>query len=293
MKYIFFGTPERATTVLRKLVAQDLTPAAIVSAPDQPIGRKQIITPSEVSQYASEHNIDLYQPKNKNELADLQTQLDKYEPDFLVVVAYGYLIPANILDIARCAPVNIHYSLLPRWRGASPVIQQILNHDQVVGWTVMRMTPSLDAGEIYYQHHYPMPDPLPTTAALAQRMSQEAGEKLPQILSQIINNELMASPQDDSQATYCTKVAKTDGLVNLIDNPIQIHQKSQAYTPWPKTFFYITREGQEIRVKINATTFHNHQLQLVSVTPAGKNAMSWPQFVQWLGYDPLPELPQS
>jgi len=287
MNFIFFGTPDRAVIVLQELASAGLHPQAIVTGPDKAVGRKQILTQSEVADYADSNNIPVFKPANKTELLELESELKKYQPDFLIVVAYGYLIPTQILEIPKVAAINVHYSLLPKWRGASPVIQQILNGESPVGFTIMRLEARLDTGAIYYQQSFLLPEPLPTTGELAKSMSQQSGAILPQILNQITTGELSPQPQDNELATTCYKLSKSDGLIDLSNpNQKQLWQKIQAMQPWPKTFFITQKNNQDVRVVINEANYENDQLVITKVTPAGKNPMSWDNFTNWLGFDP-------
>lgn len=294
MNYVFFGTPDRAVFVLEELKSKNLLPSLIITATSKPVGRKQVITPSPVNLWAQQNNIPVETPINKQELSNLETLIKEHQPDFLITVAYGYLIPDNILELAKYYSLNIHYSLLPKWRGASPVVQQILNRDSQVGYSVMEMVTELDAGAIFYQKSFPIPVPLPTTDELARTLSIIAGKELPEILDLITNEALQPVPQDLLQVTHCTKLTKADGEIDLSEDPEVLHAKIKAYQPWPKTFFFCNKLStlanqphQRIRVVINDAEILDGKINIISVTPEGKSAITWEQFVNWLGYDPL------
>lgn len=287
MNYVFFGTPDRAQIVLEEMKSQGHLPKLIVTAPDKPIGRKQIVTPTPVKVFATENNISVETPRSKSELLALAEKLHDLEPEFLLVVAYGYLIPTEILSIPAKEPINVHYSLLPRWRGASPVVQQIFHRDQLVGWSIMRMVEKLDAGAVFYQKSYPMPDPVPTTHELAVRMSKEAGQELPEILEQIKSGALTPVPQDETKVTTCAKLSKSDGELDFSKSDLDLYHMIKAMDPWPQTHFYVDKNNQKIRVKVLDADLIDHKLIINSVVPAGKNPMSWSEFTRWLGYDPM------
>ena len=242
MKYIYFGTPDRAVTVLDKLIETGFTPLAVVTSPDKPVGRRQILTQSAISKYAESKQINTYKPSDKRELLQISSKLASYKPDFIIVVAYGYLIPDEILEIPTYDSLNVHYSLLPKWRGASPVVSQILHNEEIVGFTIIKLVSKLDAGPVYYSEAFSMPTPLPTTDQLAHTMSVRGAQVLPEITTKIMKGDLKPLPQDESLATYCSKNTKDDGLVDIFnDSDYLIFQKTQAYTPWPKTFFFVEK----------------------------------------------------
>ena len=286
MNYVFFGTPDRAEIVLEEMKAAGLLPKLIVTAPDKPVGRKQIITETPVKKFAINNNIPVITPGSKLELLNYADQISSYQPEFLLVVAYGYLIPNEILAIPTIEPINVHYSILPRWRGASPVVQQILHGDKEVGFSIMRMVEKLDAGEVFYIHKYPLPTPLPTTGKLAIRMSEESGKMLPNILNQIKNGELKSTAQDESLVTTCTKLSKSDGELDFKKPDRENYRRIKAMQPWPQTFFEVEKDNQKIRIKVVDADLIDNKLVINQVTPAGRKLMTWDQCVNWLGYDP-------
>ena len=288
MNYVFFGNPYRAAVVLEKLCDQGLPPLATVTAPDRPIGRKRTLTPTAVKLVASANNLPTHLANTKSELRELIPTLKSYQPDFFIVVAYGVIMPPEIISIPTYDTLNLHYSLLPQWRGASPVVQQILNDNQTVGYSIMKMVEQLDAGGIYHQESWPMPDPTPTTEDLATAMSHNCARILPDITNKIISGHLLPNPQDEQEATYCYKIQKTDSLVDIKnDSQRSIYLKTKAYYPWPKAHFFTNRNDVEYRVVINETDWVDDSLVIKSVTPSGKKPMTWQEFSHWLGHDLL------
>jgi methionyl-tRNA formyltransferase len=287
--FVFFGTPDRARIILDKLMLRGLTPKAIVTGPDKKIGRKQILTRNTVAQFADDNAITCYQPHNQQELSEHGGALSKLKPDFLLVVAYGQIIPPDILSIPNEAPINVHYSVLPKWRGASPVVQQILHNEDQVGITFMHMVEKLDAGPIYYIKTLPMPTPLPTAGQLATQLSEIAAGLIPGLFENIKSGKTTPQPQNHDEATYCHKLSKADGQVDLEDDQFAIYKKTKALHPWPKTSFYVIRNKGKHRIVINAADFNHdtNRINISSVTPAGKSVMTWVEFTNWLGHDPL------
>lgn len=288
MKFIFFGNPERARVLLAGLKNRNVVPAAIVSFSDRLVGRKQIITPTAVSAFAIEYNIPLLYADTKKKLLGLADKLAEYQTDFFIVAGYGVIMPQTIIDIPTHGTINLHYSLLPKWRGASPVVQQILHDEETVGYSIMDMVAKLDAGDVYYQESWPMTQPIPTTIDLATDMSKRCSKVLPKILDSIISGEMVPTTQDESLATYCTKIAKSDAEIDIVNDPLRtIFLKTQAYTPWPKAFFHITKDTTDYRVVINQADWHNSRLVINSVTISGKKPMTWEQFCHWFGRNPI------
>ena len=287
LKFGFMGTPDRAVIVLDQLKDQGLLPEVVITAPDKKVGRKQILQSPDVAVWAKENNInDIFQPASKGELEDLTTFEVIQNLDFIIVVAYGYIIPQVFLDAIGGKVINVHYSLLPEFRGASPVVQQILQGHEEVGYTIMRMIYKLDAGPILYQESFPMPDPLLTTGELALMMSEKAGKILPHVINDWFSGKITEESQDSGLTSYCSKITKDEALISFEDSDWTNRRKIQAYQPWPKAFFIVQKKDKSIRVKILEARYEDGALIIDKMVPAGYKPMTWSELTNWLGKDP-------
>ena len=228
MNIVFMGTPEYAAKILRTLAEAKFEIAAVFTQPDKPVGRKQILTPSEVKTYAQQHlpAVPIFQPTSLKDEA-VAAQIKELKPDFIVVAAYGKILPQSVLDIAPC--INLHASILPKYRGASPIQSAILAGEKQTGVTAMLMDAGLDTGDMLDFAYTPCEDK--TAAQLFDELGDLAGELIVRVLLNFAN--LTSLKQDDAQATHCKKIAKSDGLFSFEESARQIYNKFRALTPWP------------------------------------------------------------
>lgn len=228
MNIVFMGTPEYAAKILRALAEAKFEIAAVFTQPDKPVGRKQILTPSEVKIYAQQHlpAVPIFQPASLKEGA-VVAQIKELKPDFIVVAAYGKILPQAILDIAPC--INLHASILPKYRGASPIQSAILAGEKQTGVTAMLMDVGLDTGDMLDFAYTPCEDK--TAAQLFDELGDLAGELIVKTLRNFTN--LTPLKQEGAQATHCKKIAKSDGLFSFEQSAEQIYNKFRALTPWP------------------------------------------------------------
>ena len=228
MKIVFMGTPEYAAKILCALAEAKFEIAAVFTQPDKPVGRKQILTPSEVKVYAQQHlpAVPIFQPATLKDEA-VSAQIKELKPDFIVVAAYGKILPQSVLDIAPC--INLHASILPKYRGASPIQSAILAGEKQTGVTAMLMDAGLDTGDMLDFTYTPCEDK--TAAQLFDELGDLAGELIVRVLRNFTN--LTPLKQDDAQATHCKKIAKSDGLFSFEESARQIYNKFRALTPWP------------------------------------------------------------
>lgn len=230
-KIIFMGTPSYATCILRAILENDnFKLIALFTQPDKAVGRKQILTPSHTKAFLSENypTIPIFTP---NSLKDERviTQIHSLKPDFIVVAAYGKILPKAILELAPC--VNLHASLLPKYRGASPIQSAILNQDEKSGVCTMLMEEGLDTGAVLENLECDIKD---KNSSEVFEILANLASKL--ILSTLLNFEkIIPKKQDENLATLCKKIKKEDGLVNL-QNARELYQKYLAFTPWPGVF---------------------------------------------------------
>ena len=260
---IFCGTPDFAVPSLKALHSNpDFDIKLVITQPDKPVGRKKIITPPPVKVAAKELGLSVAQPENINNFIlrgsachpEVQVnevdeprrksaapQYDICQCDFLIVVAYGQLLKQPLLDLPRIAPVNVHASLLPRWRGASPIQHSILHGDTHTGVSVQRMVRQLDAGPILSQESVPI-DERETAGSLHDKLAKTGAELLTTTLKKPLNE----TRQDESQVTVCGKLSRTDGRMDpSVQSALEIDRAIRALNPWPGVTMNI--EGIDIK----------------------------------------------
>ncbi|WP_304543082.1 methionyl-tRNA formyltransferase [Sulfurimonas microaerophilic] len=227
MNVIFMGTPSYADEILKELIAdQEINVVAVYTQPDKPVGRKKVLTPPPVKVTAEQAAIDVYQPTR---LRDEETveELLKIECDYIVVAAYGQILPKAVLEHAPC--INLHASILPQYRGASPIQQTLLNGDNKTGVTAMLMDEGLDTGDIIKIEEIEVPaDEMVET--LFERLTETATSLTIDVLKNFENYP--AVKQDESLSTHCTKITKAEGEV-IFDDAQVLYNKYRAFTPWP------------------------------------------------------------
>lgn len=270
INFVFWGTPEVASETLEILKCSGYLPLLIVTAPDRPAGRKMLLTPPPAKVWAIENKISYLQPEK---LSDLEARLPS--SDVFIVVAYGKIIPEEILNMPKFGSINIHYSLLPKYRGASPVESAILNGDAETGVSIQKMAYKMDTGPILAQEKVQI-NPDEKTPGLRRRLIKIGGELLIRLLK--TPSAAGHSPfaggeeQDESQATYSKKIKKEDGLVNLeAELPSQLYNKFRAYAKWPRIYFF--QDGK--RIIITDAALENGKFIIKKVIPEGGKEMDW------------------
>ena len=230
MRIIFMGTPDYAEAILERIInTSDMEVVAVYTQPDKPVGRKKVMTPPVVKTLALKHNIDVYQPTRLRD-ADTVEELLKIEADFIVVAAYGQILPLEILEHAPC--INLHASILPAYRGASPIQQTLLNGESKTGVTAMLMDVGLDTGDILKIDEIDVSD-TEMVERLFSRLTVTASELTIDVLQNF--NSYTPLKQNDSQATHCAKITKQDGEVTFRD-ATELYNKYRAFTPWPAIY---------------------------------------------------------
>ena len=221
------GTPDYAEAILKTLITtQDMEVVAVYTQPDKPVGRKKVMTSPSVKILAEQNSINVFQPSRLRD-EDVVQELQKIECDYIVVAAYGQILPQEILDHAPC--INLHASILPQYRGASPIQQTLLQDDKQTGVTAMRMDIGLDTGNILKIQSIDV-DKDEVVGSLFDRLTKVACELTLDVLQNF--DTLTEIPQDDSKATHCTKITKANGEVSFED-AYSLYNKYRAYTPWP------------------------------------------------------------
>jgi methionyl-tRNA formyltransferase len=244
MKIIFAGTPEFAAVALNALIASQHVVVAVYTQPDRPSGRGQKLTPSPVKALALANHIPVYQPASLKE-ADEQERLASFDADVMVVAAYGLLLPKAVLSIPRDGCVNIHPSLLPRWRGAAPIQRTIFAGDALTGVAIMQMDEGLDTGPVYLQHQYALAED-ETAQTLHDQLAKMGADSLLETLDLMAQNKIQPQPQDASGVTYATKITKEEAQIDWSQSAWELECKIRAFNPRPVAFTHW--KGQNLRV---------------------------------------------
>lgn len=234
MRLVFMGTPDFAVPALRTLAASRHEVVGVVTQPDKPKGRGKHLQAPPVKEAAQELGIPVYQPEKVREQSFVE-QLSELRPDAIIVAAFGQLIPKTILDMPKYGCLNIHASLLPKYRGASPIQWAILNGDEKTGVTIMRMEEGLDTGAIYLQKEYPL-DGTETGGSLFDALSELGGPLMLEALDQLEAGTLTAVPQDEEKACYVRMLKKELGKINWSADGRQIERYIRGLNPWPAAY---------------------------------------------------------
>ncbi len=234
-RFVFMGSPEFALPVLRKLVAQ-YPVVGVVTQPDRPAGRGRILTPPPIKILAAELNLPVIQPRRLSE-PDALEQLQRWAPEVIVVAAFGQILRPVVLELPKYGCINVHASLLPRWRGAAPIQAAILNGDETTGITIMRLDPGIDTGPMLSQRSLSI-SPEDTAGTLATKLSVLGADLLLETLPSYLSGKLGPIPQDGSLAKYAPMIKKEDGLLDFSLPAVVLDLKIRAYNPWPGAFTY-------------------------------------------------------
>ena len=248
IRVLFMGTPDFAVPSLRALTEQanaGLTVAGVVTRPDKPAGRGRQMVFSPVKQFALEHNIPVYQPGPLRRVEALAL-LREIAPDLIVVAAFGQLLPQDVLSLPSHGCLNVHASLLPRWRGASPINAAILAGDAETGVSIMLMDAGLDTGPALAQRAIPI-GPDETAGTLSDRLAELGAELLVETVPRWLAGVLTPAPQDESQATTTRLLRKSDGRIDWQRPAEELARQVRAYTPWPGAF--TIWEGRALKIQ--------------------------------------------
>ncbi len=263
-KIAFFGTPNFTIDFLNKLKESGFSPSLIITNPDRPYGRGMQISSPLPKKWAEENNIKCLQPEKLGD--DFYQEVTKEDWDLFVVIAYGKIIPERIINTPKYGTINIHYSLLPKYRGATPVESAILNGDKVTGASIQQMVFKLDAGDVIAQKEIPINEN-DTTPMLREKINKEALELLPQTIQNIFNHNIIPIPQDETLATHSGKIKKEDGEIFLNDEDVLNWRKYKAYYGSVGTFFFSEKDGKKIRNKITKARFENGKFTIEEIIP--------------------------
>ncbi len=284
MKYnfAFFGSDEFSIIVLKQLLTAGFVPSLCITQPDKPKGRKLVLTPTPLKEFCISNSIPVITPEildKKEIIAPASAQDAEVAYDFFVVASYGKIIKQYILDIPARGCLNVHPSLLPQLRGASPIETAILHDMKATGVTIMLMDAQMDHGPILMQKSHTFNEWPTTKKEVHDTLAELGGSALAQVIPEFMNDNLKAIQQDHTQATFTKMIQKEDGRVSLEDSDYATYLKYLALTPWPGLFFFIEKQNRQIRVKIESAHFDTNLGFIIdSVVPEGKSTMSFESF---------------
>lgn len=278
INFVFFGASKFSLIILDKLIENGYIPDFVVTTPDKPKGRKNVITPPLVKISAQKYNLKIIQPEKLSHL-DIECPSGF---DLFIVASYGKIIPKNILDIPKHGTLNVHPSLLPKFRGPSPIQSFILSGEKETGVTIMLMDEQIDHGPLVAQQEYQGETSTLNAKQMEEKLAELGGQMLADTIPKWINGEIKATKQNNSQATFTEKITKEDGLVDLEkDNPKKIYRKFLAFQPWPGVYYFTEKNNQMIRVIITDMELSpSGELKLKKIKPEGKNEMKYDDFLK-------------
>ncbi|WP_459900124.1 methionyl-tRNA formyltransferase [Desulfobaculum senezii] len=252
LRIVFMGTPDFARTSLEHLAAWDGGEiVGVYTQPDRPCGRGQVCKPSAVKQLALEQGWDVYQPVNFKDSAAID-ELAALRPDVLVVAAYGLILPQAVLDIAPHGAVNVHSSLLPKYRGAAPIQRAILHGDDVTGVTIMQMDKGMDTGDILKARALAIGKD-DTAEILHDELAELGGKLLVETLDAMVAGTLRRIKQDEDKATYAAKLSKSEGQLDWTRPAQEVHNRARAMHPWPGAYFFWCAPDRDKPLRIALT----------------------------------------
>ncbi|OEF99084.1 methionyl-tRNA formyltransferase [Vulcanibacillus modesticaldus] len=298
MRIVFMGTPDFAVPCLQSIVDSGYEVVGVVTQPDKPKGRKQVITKSPVKILAEKLGIEIYQP-GKIKHQEAIERILAWKPDIIVTAAYGQIIPVELLETPKYKAINVHASLLPKYRGAAPIHQSIIQGEKETGITIMYMVKELDAGDILSQVKVPI-EKDDTVGSLHDKLSIAGSKLLIETLKAIEKGEVTPLPQDDNLATYAPMLKREDELIDWNKTSEQIFNQIRGLNPWPVAFTYLNNEvfkiwwadmlsinhdqepGTVLQIEKNKLIIATKDggLSLKEVQPAGKRKMDIVSYLQ-------------
>lgn len=294
-KFVFFGSSEFSVYVLEELLLHSLKPTLILTTPDKPQGRKLVLTPNIVKTWAKDHHIEVLDPASLKKNPEVISKLQALNSKLFLVASYGKIIPKEIFEIPEKKTLNIHPSLLPKYRGASPIQSQILEDEKKIGVSIMQIEETMDTGPIIVQKKITPLTPLTLRGEsenthndllllgrieLEKKLAIEGARLFAHVLKEWLAGAIDPIIQNEAEATYCQKIEKQDGLLVLTDDPYKNLLKIKAFEGWPEAYCFLERNGKKIRVTIKDAEMENGQLKLKRIVPEGKKEMSYEDFLR-------------
>ncbi len=280
--FVFFGTGPLAESVLATLVREGFTPSLVVTKPDAPQGRHMQITAPHIKTWCEMKHIPVYQPETLRDLPD-NSPLFTETFDVAIVASYGKIIPENLLSLPKHGFLNVHPSLLPLYRGASPIESALLDGAMTTGVSIIKLDSEMDHGPILAQSAF-MIDGEATAGTMEVTCGQLGGDLLVQSLPHFLLGALIPKEQDHTRATFCKKIEKTLGEITLETSADEIQRKFRALTPWPGLYFFHTHNDKQVRVKVALVDLSAHIVGgtakdvILEVIPESKAKMDFETF---------------
>lgn len=279
--FVFFGTSQFSVELLDALSASGVLPSYIVTTPDMPKGRKLILTPSPVKVWATEKNIPCFQPASlKDESVITKLKNEAVSNPLFVVASYGKIIPESILSLPKNGCVNIHPSLLPHYRGPSPIQSQIIANEQNIGTSIMLMDKEVDHGAllgqkeiVFLRNEGELTEDYTT---IEKKLAIESAQLFIESVSGYVNREVTEKEQDHNKATFTKMIEKADGEIDLTKPASENYRKYLAYSFWPGTFFFDNGK----RLLIKKASYKNDTFVIERVVPEGKKEMPYSDYLQ-------------
>ncbi|HEY0947934.1 MAG TPA: methionyl-tRNA formyltransferase [Candidatus Paceibacterota bacterium] len=265
--FLFFGTPYVARDTLAFLLLKGYRPEAVITSPDAPKGRGHVLTPCDTKAYALEQGLEVLTPERIDDA--FIDSLSAYDAAYAIVVAYGKILPEKLIDSFPLGVLNVHYSLLPKYRGASPVEAALLNGDTKTGVSIQRMVYELDAGDVLATKTLSI-QPEETTRELRPRLIALGYELLVEILPAFESGALPGVPQHHAHATHTRKIKKEAGELSLLGDSAENWSKYRAYAESPGTYFFMEKDGVRMRVKVRSAKLESGTFVPLRVVPEGK-----------------------
>lgn len=255
MRIVFMGTPEFSIPTLRRLMASDHEVVAVYTQPDRATGRGRILTPPPAKRVAVDQGLPVFQPVSLRAESEVE-RLARLKPDAIIVVAFGQMLTQEVLDIPGFGCLNVHPSLLPGYRGASPIASALLNGDEETGVTIMLMDAGMDAGPILSQKRVSI-DPADTAESLGAKLAESGADLLEETLPAWFDRRLRPQPQDDKFATYTKPISKSDGEIDWHLTALELERRVRAFYPWPGC--YTRWQGRVLKV-LEATVISSEDM---------------------------------
>ena len=275
--FAFWGTPEVSSKTLDILFNGGYIPKIIITSPESRSGRGMHINKTPVELWAIEHNIQCLKPEKIDD--DFIKEFNNFNIDLSIVVAYGKILPENIIQLPKLGTINIHYSLLPKYRGASPLEGALLNGDTTTGISIQQMVFKLDSGPIIKEIEVPI-DIDATKEELRASLIKLGGEALCSVIPDIYSKNINPKYQEEEKATFCKKIKKEDGLINPSINQKENYNKYRAFYGWPGVYFFTQKDNKDIRIKIVKAKYENDSFIIERVIPEGKKEISYQDFLK-------------
>jgi methionyl-tRNA formyltransferase len=276
IKIAFFGNSEFSLHVLEGLKKNGITPELVVTTPDKPQGRKMVLTPTQTKFWAENNSIE-YIEVNKLKDENFIKKISEY--NLFIVASYGKIIPKVVIDLPKYKVLNIHPSLLPKYRGPSPLQEQILNDEKNIGVSIMLIDEQVDHGDIITQKKVEIKDWPVSFIQLQEKLAEEGSKLLAEIIPDWIKGKIETKEQNHNEATFTKKVEKIDGLLDLQSDAYKNYLKYLAFEDWPRTYFI---DQNKMRIIIKKAIYKDDNFEILRVIPEGKKEMDYKSFLNGL-----------